>query len=142
MSANDGEAVVERRTTVYVMGPYSADNVMSVLENIRRGQRLGTQVILAGYAPFVPWLDFPFTLMLRDGERLAVEDYYEYSIAWLMVADCALLDKVVMAGWEKSRGTLKEIEVAKTLNIPIYESLSDLCECVPRTTGENYRERH
>jgi hypothetical protein len=101
---------------VYVAGPYSADNVITVLDNIREGQRMATKVLLAGYSPFCPWLDFHFQLMLRDGERLTVDDYYRYSIAWLEVSNVML----VLPGYSESGGTMAEIKRAQELNIPIY----------------------
>jgi len=106
---------------VYVAGAYSADNVLKVFENMRKGMQLSTEVFLAGYAPFCPWFDYHFALMsgLND---LTVDMFYEYSIAWLKVSDCMLL----VPGWENSKGTLKEIEWAKLLNIPIYCSLDEL----------------
>ena len=112
---------------VYVMGAYSADNVIGVLDNIREGMRLATEVLLAGYAPFVPWFDFHFQLMLREGERLTVNDYYEYSLAWLEVSEAGIL----VPGWENSKGTLKEIERAKQLGIPVFHSLQELRQEFP-----------
>lgn len=109
---------------VYVAGAYSADNVIMVLDNIKNGMRLSTQVFLAGYAPFCPWFDFHYQLMLRDNEHLTVKDYYNYSIAWLEVSDCLLI-----GDWpecEHSYGTKKEIERAIELGIPIYRSLQEL----------------
>ena len=106
---------------IYVAGPYSGPDVITILNNIRIGMRLSTEVFLAGHAPFTPWLDFHFQLMLRESERLSVEDYYQYSLAWLDVSDCVLL----VPGWEKSSGTLKEVYRAKTiLNIPIFEDFN------------------
>jgi hypothetical protein len=107
---------------VYVMGAYSADNVISVLDNMREGMRLATEVMLAGYFPFVPWFDFHFQLMLRNKERLSVNDYYQYSLAWLEVSEACIL----VPGWENSKGTLKEIERADQLSIPIFHSLQEL----------------
>jgi len=107
---------------VYVAGPYSADNVISILDNIRRGIRTSTEVFLAGYSPFCPWLDFLYTLLLQGNEQLTVEDYYRYSLDWLDVAEAVL----VLPGWEKSKGTLVEIARAKELGIPIYYSLQEL----------------
>ena len=109
---------------VYVAGPYSADNVISVLNNMREGMRLSTKVLLAGYAPFCPWIDHHFCLMLRNDEELTVEDYYKYSMAWLDVSDAVLL----LPGWETSTGTLAEIERAKELNIPVYYDFEELQE--------------
>lgn len=100
---------------VYVAGAYSSDNVIGVLDNIREGMRWSTKVFLMGHAPFAPWLDFHFQLMLREGEKLKVEDYYEYSIAWLRASDVVF----VTPGWETSRGTRAEILEAERLGIPV-----------------------
>lgn len=100
---------------VYIAGAFSADNVLGVLDNMRKGMRWATKVLLKGYAPFVPWFDYHFQLNLREGEKLTVQQYYNYSLAWLAVSDVVF----VTPGWENSKGTLKEIEVARALNIPV-----------------------
>ena len=107
---------------VYVAGAYSATNVIDVLDNMRKGMRLSTEVMLAGFAPFCPWLDYHFQLMLREGEALSVKDYYEYSLAWLEVSDAVLL----VPGWENSKGTIAEIERAEQLGIPVYTNLHEV----------------
>lgn len=101
---------------LYIAGAYSADNVLGVLDNIRRGMRAGTQALLAGFAPFVPWFDFHFQLMLRENEALTVEDYYRYSLAWLEVSDAVW----VLPGSENSKGTQAEIKRAQELGIPVH----------------------
>ena len=113
---------------VYVAGSYSANNVLSVLDNMRCGMRMGVKVLLAGYSPFVPWLDYHFSLMLRDGERLTVEHYYNYSLAWLEKSDAILL----LPNSENSKGTQVELKKARELNIPIYDSLESLCQNLPK----------
>ena len=107
---------------VYIAGAYSADNVLSVLNNMRKGMRLGLEVLLAGFSPFVPWFDYHFQLFLREGEELTVEDYYNYSLKWLEVSDAIL----IVPGSENSNGTKKEIKRAKKLNIPIFYDLREL----------------
>jgi hypothetical protein len=104
---------------VYVAGPYSANNVIEVLENIRRGQRASVEILLAGHEPFCPWLDYQFQFLLREGEHLTVKDYYRYSIAWLEVSDAM----VILGGWKHSKGTLAEIKRAEELNITIYHGV-------------------
>ena len=109
---------------VYVAGPYNAPSVLPLLNNIRRGMRACSVLLQRGYAPFCPWLDFHFHLMLREDESLSIEQYYDYSIAWLLVSDCML----VLPGWETSKGTLQEIEIARTKTIPIHYSINDLLD--------------
>jgi len=107
---------------VYVAGAYSADNVISVLDNMRKGMRVSTEVLLAGFAPFSPWLDYHFTLMLQGDEKLTVEDYYNYSMRWLEASDAILL----VSGWENSKGTAAELARAEELKIPVFVSIEDL----------------
>ena len=113
---------------IYIAGPYSADNVISVLDNIREGIRLSTQVLLLGHSPFCPWLDFLFQLFLRENEALAIKDYYRYSIDWLLVSDVLL----VMPEWRNSGGTAEEIVQAFNAGIPIVFDIGDL----PKPTKE------
>ena len=107
---------------IYIAGAYSADNVISVLDNMRDGMRLATKVFLLGYSPFVPWFDFHFQLMLRDNEKLTVDDYYRYSLDWLEVSDAILL----VPGWENSKGALAEIKRANELNVPVFYDIYEL----------------
>lgn len=107
---------------VYVAGSYSADNVISVLDNIREGQRWGTRLLLRGYAPFCPWNDYHFQLMLRGDERLTVQHYYDYSMKFLEVSDIVF----VTPNWESSKGTIAEIARAEQLGIPVVYNLDEL----------------
>jgi len=108
---------------IYIAGAYSGNNVIEILDNIRKGIRAGTEIFLKGYAPFVPWFDFHFQLMLRNNESPSIEDYYRYSLAWLEVSDALY----VLKDSENSKGTQNEIKIAQELNIPIfYEVNGDL----------------
>lgn len=107
---------------VYVAGAYSADNVIQVLENMRVGMRVSTEVLLKGYAPFCPHLDYQFALMLREGEKLTVPHYYAYSMAWLEASDVILL----LPNSENSKGTQVELARANELGIPIVDSIEAL----------------
>ena len=120
-----------RRTRIYVAGAYSADNVIGVLDNMRRGMRASTEVLLAGYAPFCPWIDYHFSLMLQGKEELSVQDYYDYSMAWLYCSDAVL----VLPNSENSKGTQKEIAVARELGIPIYGDIEMMKIYIPTTYG-------
>ena len=106
---------------IYVAGAYSANNVIDILDNMRKGMRAATILMQKGFSPFCPWLDYQFQLMLREGESLTVSDYYRYSIDWLVVSDCM----VVLDGWKNSTGTMKEIEIANENGIPIYYGIEN-----------------
>ena len=106
---------------IYVAGKYSADNVLDVLQNIGRGEACCAELFRLGYAPFCPWHDKQYCMTLYNS-KLTVEQFYNYSIAWLEVSDAVLL----VDGWEDSKGTLAEIDIAKKLGIPIFKNIVEL----------------
>lgn len=106
---------------VYVAGPYSG-HTLNYLDNIRKGQRLCTELLLKGYDPFCPWFDFHFQLNLREGETLTVADYHRCSIAWMRVAEAVLVRELRPS----SKGTKAEIKEAERLGIPVFFSVEDL----------------
>lgn len=106
---------------VYVAGPYSADNVIDVLKNIGNGQKKCAELFEYGFAPFCPWHDKDF-IINNPYKNFDVKQFYEYSITWLKVCDAMLL----IEGWEKSKGCLKEIEIANEMNIPIFYNIYDI----------------
>jgi len=102
---------------VYIAGPYSADNPIDMLNNMRAGMRAATELMQHGnIAPFCPFLDYHFQLQLREGESLSVEGYYRYSMAWLEVSDAMLL----LEGWGNSKGAKEEFWKAKHLRMPTF----------------------
>lgn len=127
MAAGHGRIYREARFTkkrgsmkrIYVAGKYSADNVISVLNNIHDGTKMSVEVLKAGYSPFCPWLDYQFQFY---DKTLTVDDYYRYSMAWLEVSDAML----VLPNSENSKGTQKEILRAIELGIPIYRNLKEI----------------
>lgn len=108
---------------IYVAGPYSADNVIDVLKNIGRGQQICAHLFNCGFNPFCPWHDHHFITDNPDCDA-DVERFYEYSIEFLKVSEAMFL----VEGWEKSKGTLEEIKIAKLHGIPIFDDIDDLLE--------------
>jgi len=99
---------------IYVAGPYNANNVIGVLNNIHDGMKVCVQVLKDGNAPFCPWLDYQFHFF---DKTLTIDDYYRYSMAWLEVSD----EIWVLSTYNgsKSKGTKAEIERAMDLGIPV-----------------------
>lgn len=117
------------RKRIYIAGAINAPSAGKYLNNIRKGIQLSSKVFLLGFAPWSPFTDFLYNLVMDDREITSIktEDFYEYSLAWLEKADAVLL----VPGWEDSVGTRKELERAKELNIPIYKDLMDLIIYMP-----------
>lgn len=118
----------KRQTRAYIAGAYSSDNVISIFDNMRIGIRAAKDALLAGFAPYCPFLDYQYMLLLDEGESLTVEDFYRYSIAWLEASDCM----VIVSGYGTSKGVLNEYVRAQDLGIPIYKSLDELITTEPR----------
>jgi hypothetical protein len=108
---------------VYIAGPYSADNVLDVFENMRRGMVLATQVRQLGFAPFCPWMDFMY-FFLNNKIPFTIDNCYEYSMKWLEVSDAVLL----VPGWRDSKGSMAEVDNAWELGIPVFEHLLALMD--------------
>lgn len=107
---------------VYVAGKMSSDNPIQFLENLRRGMRVSTECLLAGYAVFSPFIDFSLFFQCRDGEKISDKVIKASSMKWLEVSDQILL----VPGWEGSKGALDEINRANELKLPIYYSLYEM----------------
>ncbi len=117
------------RVRAYIAGAYSSDNAIGVFDNMRRGIRLSFCALKAGFAPFVPWFDYQFALI----DKMELKEFYEYSMAWLEASDCVI---VVEEGWEKSKGTVAEIERAKDLGIPVFFNLKEATSWMKQQTSE------
>jgi hypothetical protein len=90
---------------------------------MRKGIELSRKVLDAGYAPFVPWLDYQFSLV---SPGMTIDKYYRYSMTWLEVSDAMIL----VPGWENSRGVQNEILRAVELEIPVCNTIEELGECL------------
>ena len=107
---------------VYIAGPYSSDNILGGLENIRRGMRMAAKLLQRGIAVFCPWLDHQFFFQLREGEKISLDVIQAHSMEWLKASHAVL----VLRGHENSAGTKKEIETAVMAGIPVFFSYLDL----------------
>lgn len=116
---------------IYIAGPMSDGSCINFLANIRKGIRVSVELLLLGYAPFSPFIDFQFFLALRNNEQITGEHIKEYSMEWLEVCDAVL----VLYDFKNSVGTIAEIAKAMKLEIPIYYSLEEL-----RNHFENTKE--
>jgi hypothetical protein len=109
---------------VYVAGPYSADNVMDVLGNIRKGIAVCRDLLLVGgYAPYCPWLDYLYVITADQSEfdQMDKSLFQAASLAWVDVCDCMLVISPRI-----SDGVLREMNRAKELGIPVFGNITDM----------------
>lgn len=101
---------------VYVAGKLNAD-ACGYIQNVHRMIIWAEKVRAAGFAVFVPGLDFLQGVVFGNWEY---PDYFNNSQPWLDASQAVFL----VPGWETSEGTKREIERAKQQNIPVYSDLA------------------
>ena len=109
---------------IYIAGTMSDPNCIKFLENLRRGIRVSAELVLIGFHPFSPFIDFQFFLALRNDEKITDKMIKDYSLSWLAVSDAVL----VLPDYEESAGTIAEIKRAHQLGIPVYFSMEELVD--------------
>jgi hypothetical protein len=103
----------------YIAGALNADNAVDYLNNRHRMLDYANKIRKLGYYIYPPALLDELASMFGDW---SYEDLFDNSVAFLEVCDVMFLTP----GWENSKGTKLEIEIAQELNIPIYENLEEL----------------
>jgi len=103
-------------------GAFDPNPAIEYLGNIRKQIKAAKELLLHGFSPFCPALDFLLFLMLNDNEKISEEQIKKFSLDWLAVSDAVLL----IEGWQTSLGTAKEIEFAMAKGIPVFKSLQEL----------------
>jgi nucleoside 2-deoxyribosyltransferase len=94
----------------YIAGPYRAKTKLGIIRNILKARKIAKKYWRKGYAVFCPHLNSA----LMDGTA-PDEVFLKGDLEFLQHADIL----VVTPGWERSKGTLAEIEFAKEKGIPI-----------------------
>jgi len=96
---------------VYVAGPFRGATHWSIVNNVRHAEFQALKVWRAGHVAFCPHLNTanfqgacPDQVWL-DGD---LEILKRCDVMW------------AIPGWDTSKGTLREIEVAKAQGIPVY----------------------
>ncbi len=115
--------VMKDRTYVYVAGPYMDSGKLhdfrgyhEIDRNISRAREAAAFLANNGIPYFCPHLNSAhFEVIAPD---VKPEYWYQMDIELLKPASAVLL----LEGWEKSSGTLKEIATAHELRIPVFYS--------------------
>ena len=103
---------------VYVAGKLNG-MACDYIKNVHRMVITSEKVRKAGFAVYVPGIDLVQGMVIGNWDYA---DYFNNSQSWLDASDAIFLTP----GWETSEGTKREIERAKSQNIPIYDDLDIL----------------
>lgn len=103
---------------IYVAGPYSADNIMGVLTNIRNGSNAAAELMSKGFAVFCPFWDF-LAALGPWGDALPKKAFQANSMAFVETCHAMLV-----LGY--SSGVEREIARADELGIPVFSTMHDL----------------
>src|SRR5262245_24540181 len=115
---------------VYIAGPYRAATEYQVLQNIRRAEEVALRVWKAGAACICPHKNTAFFGGAADDS------------VWLE-GDLAIISRcdavVCVPGWQASAGARGEVELARELSIPVFETIEGLESWLSRGPEANGR---
>lgn len=104
---------------VYVAGPYRGQCESDIVQNIRNAEAIAIRIWQAGHVALCPHKNTALFGGLCPDE------------VWLK-GDLEMLkrcDEIVLCcGWQNSSGTQAEIELARKLSVPVYETIEDWLE--------------
>jgi len=99
----------------YISGPYRADDIEGIQDNIYRARKVAVELWRMGYAVITPHLNTAnFPGEVGDNLLRYKIDYIRGDLEIISRLDCRSGDCVVMLpGWENSLGARKEKHVAE-----------------------------
>lgn len=103
---------------IYIAGALNSDSC-GYIKNLHRMIVFAEKVRSMGAAVYVPGNDFLHGLVTGSHEY---DDYFMNSMEWLLSCDAMALTP----GWEQSKGTQREIELAKKNGIPVLYHSSEV----------------
>jgi hypothetical protein len=99
---------------IYVAGKYDDVNVINVLNNIKAGVKLATEILKQGDIPFCPFLDC-LMVLIGDSEGLTQDHFRDYSMRWLECCDEIWL----LPSWINSGGCKAELQRAREMHMTV-----------------------
>jgi nucleoside 2-deoxyribosyltransferase len=102
---------------VYIAGPFTGPNNWEIELNVRSAENIAMAVAEMGGMPLCPHSNTRFF-----HGTISAEFWYEGTLELLRRADAV----VVVSGWQRSKGTRREIDEAGRLGKPVFYSLADL----------------
>ena len=104
---------------VYVAGPYRASTEYGIKTNIRNAEELAIKVWQAGAACICPHLNSAFL-----GGVIEDNGWLRGDLEIIRRCDALLL----VPNWENSVGTRGEVDLAKSIGLPVFERVGQLLD--------------
>ncbi len=102
---------------IYIAGPFRGATPWEQEQNVRRAEELSLRVWKAGHVAICPHTQTRFF------QGSASDKTWLYGTLEMMRRCDAVL---LIPGWEKSAGTLGEIDEANRIGLPVYKSVSEI----------------
>ena len=107
-----------KKFLIYIAGALSGDSP-AYISNCSKMIKYSEMVRRNGYSVFIPCLDVLQGIVMGD---LEFDDYFNNSFEILSRCDAIYL----VPGWENSKGTKREMELADLRNIPIFSEIEKM----------------
>jgi hypothetical protein len=108
-----------RKAVIYVAGPYRTDGIFGRLQNILTAGQAAYRIWKSGHYALCP--HFNTMLMCEDGRKTELQGTVEEHILCGDLEMMTRCDAVrVLDGWQKSKGTQREMLVARQHGIPLF----------------------
>ncbi len=115
----DDAAKVAAVKLIYIAGPYKSTTDCGIFCNIQTAREAALDVWELGHAALCPHSNTAFF----GGERgIPDSRWYEGDLEMLRRCDGVYL----VHGWQHSPGAIREVELARKLNMPVYETREEL----------------
>jgi len=103
---------------IYIAGKLN-DDAAGYIRNCHNMIRTADKIRRLGFSVYIPCLDFLTGLVMGDYKYT---DYFENNLPWLQAADAVF----VLPDSQHSKGTQAEIEMARSLGIPVFDNVAAL----------------
>lgn len=109
---------VGRTKVVYVAGRFRGRSNWAIKQNVQAAERAGLQVAECGAMPLIPHKN------TENFHGLLTDQFWLDGTAELLRRCDGVY--VFDRGWQESKGTIMEIDLARALRIPVFFTLEDL----------------
>lgn len=118
--AETKQAIASDMVVVYVAGPYRSNSYEGIKLNIESARNVAVKTAKLGYAIACPHTNTG----TMDEIAPEIEDNFWLQSAIAIMKRC---DAIVLApGWTGSEGVRIELNIAKEMGIPVFETVDDL----------------